>query len=224
MSHIIGYKNVSCSEPKCAIDGTQVASCNRVFVPRSKDCRGGWKVRTQIGKGDYGVVYQVCDESDNCEFVYKYIVGDSKTLHNEVMIQNEAAEAGLAPSILQVVDGVGDGAIIMESMTVTMYDYLSNPAITEAEATQAMVAACQILSGFFDLGYVHVDPHLGNIMQSRDGAWLLIDFGQARPNDNEAAMKADIKKLFRSYNNLVVVAPHLPDMFSLEDEFLETIG
>ena len=111
----------------------------------------------------------------------------------------------------------------MESMEITLWDYLMNTDLTGGEVQAALSAACETLIRLHMMGCAHNDPHPGNFMRrASDGAWLLIDFGQAGPVSKKA-MIADVQKLFRTYRKLVMKVPTLPELQEMEEELLDVV-
>lgn len=188
--------------------------CLRVFVQKSvsgqpSECRGQWLIFHRMGEDSAnGIIYNVCDSNNNCQYVFKHIAlrssNSNKKIYNEVDIQNTAAISGIAPNIAQVIEGPDDISIIMEGLQITMkralIETLIDPDISKEKKATYIIdtinAALELLHELHQLGVVHQDAHLDNFMW--DGIkWYLIDFGMAEYVKNIKAFNADFHHMMR---------------------------
>ena len=101
----------------------------------------------------------------------------------------------------------------LEGMKITDVDALDRAGLSRKEFTQR--GANFILRQVFDFGYFHADPHPGNMLVSKDGKIILLDFGLIGTLDDEmienlanlvtAVVKRDIERIAELFTKLDVM-------------------
>jgi thiamine kinase-like enzyme len=128
------------------------------------------------GKGVQGTVYGMCIKKD-CEYVvksWKYF-DKTKTL-NEMRISRDAGVINTGPRVIRCItiesealQGYGIGLIIMERMDFTLYDYLKSIRVFSHNLQHEIYSL--ILESSSQLGVVHGDLHMQNIMIRKSNAY-----------------------------------------------------
>lgn len=145
------------------------------------ECISKWKKDQLIGKGLYGRVYEACCD-ENCDYIMKVVefrdndeFGFNYSLENlkrEIEIQRELAHAGVAPIIYDAWKTKTHGFIIMEQLDETLEN-----KIDKMDYIDKVIDKVKIMH---QLGIIHGDLHLGNIMLTKHGEIRIIDFGSGR--------------------------------------------
>jgi len=178
-----------CNE-RCHIENRLDVKGGCKAIWSKEPCRGPWRQKHAIySMASTGVeVWNVCDAKGQCMYVYKLMRNvDESAVLREMSLQNMAAEAGLAPSIIEVTIADDEGIIIMEAMDITMSDAIESlledkdkdkDKVRQAIYNMALQAR-HLLDNLHTLGLYHGDAHSGNFMLNKAGEWQLIDFGQS---------------------------------------------
>ncbi len=132
-----------------------------------EDCQKNktFKKKKKLGEGKYGSAYQVCKVND-CKFAIKEQNADSEFKH-EVDALYALNSWKHSPKIHAAWTCNGKGYIIQD----LVYKCKKNPGYDELR---------KVIDQMRSKGWVHVDIHSGNIMCTKDGTLMLIDFGWAR--------------------------------------------
>ncbi|MCK4575472.1 AarF/ABC1/UbiB kinase family protein, partial [candidate division WOR-3 bacterium] len=101
----------------------------------------------------------------------------------------------------------------LEGMKITNVEALDRAGLSRKEFTEK--GANFILRQVFDFGYFHADPHPGNMLVSKDGKIILLDFGLIGSLDDEmvenlanlvtAVVKRDIERITELFVKLGVM-------------------
>jgi hypothetical protein len=134
----------------------------------------GWKIERKLGNGVQGTAYKTCYYQD-CNYVFKvFRFRENNTeIYNE-FISEVAALKELNEKVPKCVPKMygswacdGQGVIAMELMT---YDL-------EKVKKLSYKTVQDLLKQLYNVGWLHVDTHRGNVMFRKDGSPVLIDFG-----------------------------------------------
>lgn len=164
--------------------------------------------KSQVGKGAYGKVFKTCCRKD-CAFVTKYINFNDKyspsDFYREVYCQQLAAQAGIAPLILESYVTKSNGVIIMEQLDgPRLYDVhrelmkIKDPIKRRQAAQKLAKDIGKLFQKLHKAGLYHGDAHDNNILRDRKGNWRIIDYGRAAELGHN--LKNDLKYLKNDYN------------------------
>jgi serine/threonine protein kinase len=153
----------------------------------------------QIGRGASGMVYETFCATGKAgkaqpAFVTKTVRFDKNNtremFHRELLLQGEAAKAGLAPKILDSWLTEKEGVIVMELVRgfrmidvhlATLRRVGDNKREMGQAARELARRVSRALFKLHRLGIVHMDSHIENVFfNSRTGEVQFIDFGRAQ--------------------------------------------
>lgn len=163
----------------------------------------------QIGRrGKDGETFLVLDEQGR-EWAMKtfQLRKSKKQIEMEIQLQTVAAEAGVAP---RVIDYSVDGRyIVMEKLDQTLFDYLLE---TKGELPKAIGTKFKQLFQKLDEGKVfHGDPNPLNFMRKKN-RWYLVDYGMSQ------RVQGDFARQFGTNPNQILMKQgletHLEKCFS----------
>jgi serine/threonine protein kinase len=186
-----------------------------------EDCGLDWEIKNIIGKGKQGITYLACCHSD-CTHVMKIEEISMRRelaredFKNEAELSIEFSDKGIGPKVIAEYIGKDVGIIIMEKLTMTLYELLQmwkdrGPNYFGGEALRILKKKyLDVVKKLHNLGYVHGDLHLNNVMirihkdslvgELRSGQYKLklIDFGMVRSTDDEEIVEEeeDFDRLF----------------------------
>lgn len=158
----------------------------------------------QIGQGTDATVYAVqiknrdTGEVEPTEFAYKKDYPLAGGLNNEFEIFKAIDGKGIAPSFRASVYDLDDASLPKIGIIIE----LIKTTETKKDDKEHARGAAQALKNLHDLGVVHEDHALGNVLVddgSTGGAIprkiLLIDFAKARKTDRQEEKDEDLKQL-----------------------------
>lgn len=118
----------------------------------------------------------------------------------------------------------------LEGIKITDVDALESAGLSRKEFTRK--GADFILRQIFDYGYFHADPHPGNMLVSKDGKIILLDYGLIGTLDEEtkenlaslllAVIKRDAEKTTKLFTKLGVMKEEV-DVKKVESDIREFI-
>lgn len=157
----------------------------------------GYKIKYEVGRGDYGIVYLIQKDNSTQQRILKISYLDDATkienFKKEVIMQRKLATLNLAPTIynpdtfLYSMGYNGVGIIVMEKINNTLAEVLSNKlSFVDLETIYDGIA--YLISELCLYGIVHGDFHPGN---------LGIDFvyDSSDPRSNYEGFYASIKMI-----------------------------
>jgi tRNA A-37 threonylcarbamoyl transferase component Bud32 len=211
-------KEITCREKdqRCSlaniVDDEQMA--DYVYYNQDKQCshyKKGDKMGTKSASGV--VYYTCCGEETECNHITKIVKfrdeNDKKKFHREIMFQQKATKAGLAPAIIKSYITSKQGIIVMEKLSNTLsniiHDYLERVEgivekleeskdadetelqktidghryVTKAQGYALGTTIGNLLVKLHQLGIYHNDAHMNNFMTDDNGKFYFIDFGEA---------------------------------------------
>jgi len=141
-------------------------------------------------KSSNSMVYQVFNENGVMnilkQIIYDYFITKERAIR-EIDIHVSAANAGLAPAILEVMYNDEGCSIIMDPLKDTMdriiFNIISNKGNID-EVHLLVSTAVELLGKLHELGISHNDAHTNNFMLDAKGKMFLIDFGLAKKDSN----------------------------------------
>lgn len=183
---------------------------NLVFV-NGDGCRHHRR-KSLIGRGAYGHVYRSCCRKV-CKYTTKYVAFTKKysksDFYREVMYQQIAAKAGLAPKIMESYVTDSRGVIVMENLTgPALFEVHNNnldiedPIEMRKSAHTIARQIGRLLGHLHKLGIWHGDAHDHNILQDSKGQWKLIDFGMA--GEFRGKVREDLAAIQEDHNTTLV--------------------
>ena len=178
-------------------------------TPLANGCQlNHYKIIRQLGKGGFGITYLVLDESLNKPIALKEYFPDvlsfrtSEQMHVSVLSTDKQADfaEGLRrfereammlsefkhPNIIQVLGlfKANNTAYFamdyIEGLSLDDYQKQKNRALTEQEIIKQCLPVLNGLKEVHNKGMLHLDIKPDNIIQTKYGQPLLIDFGGAR--------------------------------------------
>jgi tRNA A-37 threonylcarbamoyl transferase component Bud32 len=155
-----------------------------------KDKIDKYKKLEQIGnKGKEGITYLV-ETNDGLQYAMKTFkkTKSSDTLKKEAMLQQKAADFGLAPKVIDT-DTVSK-YIVMEKLDTHLLDYLNNQKGIFTQKQQKQII--QIFKGLDKSGVFHGDSNILNYMYKNNKLYI-IDFGFAKEIDSNLVAKLKTK-------------------------------
>lgn len=126
-------------------------------------CREKWFKKTKIGSGAFGNVYRVCRHK-NCNYVVK-IQKNDKFAKNELHAYLQLKHAKVTPKLFAAWTCNQKMYIVLEKL----YDCDT----FEPRKVQAA------LKKLYNHGWLHCDLHIGNVMCTKEGKVVMIDYGLA---------------------------------------------
>ena len=182
----------------------------------------------ELGTGLFGTVFVACLNTD-CNFVAKLQLSNNSIdfgmtrkarIAQELAVLSDSrlADQRLVPRMVGHVmcpllsgGGVGElSTIVMERVQgVTLAEFLRQPQTTEDMATGLLTALATALLEFQELGYVHSDLHLGNVMVLTDGSVRLIDMGFAHKATDVGSRQKDWATLYSGLQSTESLRPAL---------------
>jgi len=183
---------MACDDHECKIyDNDNISiPCESVVVPDSP-CQGPWFMKARTGENSSNsMVYQVFNEKGVMnilkQIIYDYFITKERAIR-EIDIHVSAANAGLAPAILEVMYNDEGCSIIMDPLKDTMdriiFNIISNKGNID-EVHLLVSTAVELLGKLHELGISHNDAHTNNFMLDAKGKMFLIDFGLAKKDSN----------------------------------------
>jgi hypothetical protein len=122
-------------------------------------CPTGWVEKEFIGEGSYSTIHKVCC-GDNCNFALKRNRPYEKiNLKKEATDLTKCANAGLCPKVHYS----SDDEFIMDKLDLPVYKLFSqyrDPAVNKS----IVKSIFDLLDQLHQIGFLHGDLHLGNIM------------------------------------------------------------
>jgi hypothetical protein len=122
-------------------------------------CPSGWIEKEHIGRGAFSDIWKACC-GDNCNFALKRnMLGGTTDLKTEAANQAKCANAGLCPKVYYS----SDTEFIMDKLDLPVYkllDQYKDPVVSELIVRSIF----DLLDQLHQIGLVHGDLHLGNIM------------------------------------------------------------
>lgn len=152
---------------------------NKLFFTNCQQCKILWKIKGDyINSGGDGEVFNVCDQSNNCNYIDK-VQDISIPFETEkqalLSLQNKSS---FVPKIFQIYTLDNKGHIIMEDLLPGQFSRDNK---------------LNILDELHTYGWYHLDAHSNNWMKRENGEIVLIDYGEAiNPNDVTDETIADI--------------------------------
>lgn len=175
-------------------------SCEQCMVDKIKctrnefdQCRGPWIIERNLKTGRYGSVdiivnpegiryimktEIIVDDIDDEDYEETETPMSDKDIMMEIHYHDMAAQAGLAPEIIQIITGPTSVHMIMEFMTTTLEEELSR--LTKKEQRTLIRQVEERIEELSRIKIVHGDLHAGNIMKDKNGIWKFIDFARAK--------------------------------------------
>ena len=159
------------------------------FNKLAEDCTRlfDWKLGKELGKGHYGVAYQVCKAKNDldCKYVLKRQKAD-KDFFEEVYALEDLQNTGVVPKLYAAWICNNDGFLVIELLETCNLD-------EESEYKQVKDA----LNKIKEKGWLHVDIHRGNVRCANDGKKvMLIDFGWAIKQGKKGYPEHPLSKQF----------------------------
>lgn len=153
------------------------------------DCKSEWKLKELLGRGIQGIIFSACCESE-CTHVMKIedvsIESRRKDFVHEAELNELFGINDIGPIIVSIYIGKYVGIMIMEKLTITLYNL--EQYILEVEDKEVAIRIVNIIKGKFltilsklhKLGYVHMDLHEQNIMLKIDMNNLIDNLSKGR--------------------------------------------
>jgi hypothetical protein len=186
-----------------------------LFVGLSKiysatdDCKFEWEIKSMVGKGVGGTAYSSCCNS-RCTHVMKVEEGMKFPKKREKFMEEARlsllfGEAGIGPDIISEYIGENIGIIIMEKLDITLIDIVNKYPNSLDKDTLDIIRQkyLTVMNKLHDLGYIHGDIHLGNVMlkirksnlmedlKSGNYKLRLIDFGNSIKLQNSLGVEIE---------------------------------
>jgi len=194
---------MACDDHECKIyDNDNISiPCESVVVPDSP-CQGPWFMKARTGENSSNsMVYQVFNEKGVMnilkQIVYDHFNTKARAI-KEIDIHVSAANAGLAPTILEIMYNKEGCSIIMTPLNDTMDRTIYNVILDKGDIKivhHLVDTAIKLLGELHKLGITHNDAHPNNFMLDRTGRMFLIDFGLAARDSNLSKYYDDCQKL-----------------------------
>jgi len=211
-------KEITCREKdqRCSlaniVDDEQMAEY--VYYNQDKQCSHYKKGDIMGTKSASGLVYYTCcGEDTKCNHITKIVKfrdeTDKQKFHREIMFQQKATKAGLAPAIIKSYITSKQGIIVMEKLSNTLSNIIRNYLervegivekieerkdvdetelqktidghryVTKSQGYALGTTIGNLLVKLHQLGIYHNDAHMNNFMSDDNGKFYFIDFGEA---------------------------------------------
>jgi hypothetical protein len=122
-------------------------------------CPTGWIVKEHIGSGAFSDIWKACC-GDNCNFALKRNqLGENVNLKKEAATLTKCANADLCPKVYYS----SDDEFIMDKLDLPvdeLFNQYKDPVVNEL----IVKSIFDLVDRLHQIGLVHGDPHLGNIM------------------------------------------------------------
>lgn len=187
---------------KSRLRGGTREDLNAYFVPIEVDCnRKKWhKLDVKKGQGIAGDVFVVCDDSKNCNYAMK-IQGNGNSFKREVTALARLQGVPGVPKLYDAWSCEGVGYIVIE-----LLEKCKSPLDKQMRDVEA------ILHNFRSMGYVHGDPHEGNVMCDKDGNVVLIDYGHTAffpTPESQTSLERTNKGKYANFDDMMVVEDYV---------------
>jgi serine/threonine protein kinase len=146
---------------------------------------GRYQIKSQLGAGAFGIVYQAYDEQLKRDVAIKVPKSNRNNIDPETYLEEARAVAALdAPGIVPVYD-VGrtqDGNWFVVSKMIDGCDldaHIKSGTIDQTEAARIAASIGESLHGAHKKGFAHRDIKPANILISKEGRVYVADFGLA---------------------------------------------
>jgi hypothetical protein len=154
---------------------------------------GRYRLLQEVGAGSYGSVYRAWDPELEREVAIKILhrqVADSE-LRDRLLHEGRALARVRDAHVVSVlgVESYGDRVgLCMEFVHGDTLEAVlrSHGSLNAREATLVGQDVCRALAAVHQAGFVHRDVKLRNVMRSRTGRIVLMDFGTGRDTEDEA--------------------------------------
>ena len=180
----------------------------------------GWYLKNglEIGHGSFGRTYQACREGNDC----KYVLKKGRVEPNELMLQQQAAAAGVSKLIRDrwrcekeknaYGDDIDVGVIVTDNLKETLREWsighmgnFESDARTDTLRRYALQAVRLIGKLHVDAKIAHRDMKDDNIMLDSKNKLFLIDFGIEGINTPKDFKTSELNNaLFESQNPLTI--------------------
>lgn len=144
-----------------------------------------YRIHSVIGEGGMSVVYKVYDELLHKYWALKQLKGHIRQTKDQLKAELELQKNLNHPSLVRIVD-----MIVENDTCYLVMDYIDGWSLEELlkrekffyeeEAVQYALDLCDVLSYLHQRGIVFRDLKPSNIMKTKEGKLMLIDFGIAR--------------------------------------------
>jgi len=138
------------------------------FLPIVEDCTQNkkWKKDKMLGSGKFGMVYVTC-KNDDCEYVIK-IQKETNDYYAEIESLLSLQHTKVVPIVFAAWTCENIGYFVIEKLYRCKYN---DSIMWEQVGKQLDIIR--------EAGYLHVDIHKNNVMCTKDGKVVIIDFGYA---------------------------------------------
>src|SRR6185369_1626407 len=144
---------------------------------------GRFEVIREVGRGGFGVVYEVKDRELSRSVAFKAVRRPASTADVRALAEAEAAARLAHPNIVHLYDvGTSDRGpyLIMELLHgETLAERLEKGPLAPREAVRVGVEIARGLAHAHAQGVVHRDLKPGNVFVCEDGQVKVLDFGMA---------------------------------------------
>jgi serine/threonine protein kinase len=161
---------------------------------------GEYQVRSEIGRGGMGVIYEVSKVGQEKSLALKAIT--SQQLDNESLLRFRREIDILAtlqhPNLAKIFDAGRDNAFyyyVMDHIDgFSLQQHLSlNGRMKPVEVAEILAVFGETLQYLHDHNIVHRDIKPSNVIRRRDGHYFLVDFGLAKCFvDTQLTLKSDV--------------------------------
>ena len=187
----------------------------------------GYEIKDEITKGGQGKIYNVCNTLNKCDYIAKsYVINNESSknqAYREIEIYNELKNKDYIPNIITVfkcfyniksrdINKQSEQNLIqskyplvyliMDKYDCTLDKYLSNPDIASEQKEKVIDEVLENLKDFHGSGYSHNDFKPNNIMVSKEGKPVIIDFGISK-NIKNLPDEKKIEGILYDYFNLL---------------------
>ncbi len=157
---------------------------------------GHYRIVEQIGRGGMGAVYRAEQESPRRDVALKVIrpgVLSSRSLRRfevEVEVLGRLQHAGIARILEAGTVGEGEDSQPFFAMELVdgkrLYEHIDTADLGLRARLELFLEICDAIQHAHEHGVIHRDLNPGNILVNTEGRAKVIDFGLARPTDNDS--------------------------------------
>lgn len=189
-----------------------------VNVILKKDGKYDFVVGKEVGAGGFGTTYNAIDKTNpSKKYVLKVI--DTSYMNqsfkkrfltefrNEIDIQNLASISGYTDEIELAYNMDDEYGFIMKKYKTTLYSFLKNIYEPFELKKNVLKQVKNAIIGISELGVLHGDLHLKNIMLDFNNKVKIIDFGESIIENPQKALKRNMEEFDISLEMNLITEP-----------------
>lgn len=183
-----------------------------IYEDNTNTCSKFWEILTNMRYGapsEFGKIYQACCKN-NCNYIAKIIpiseISSFEDIEKEISIQTFVYKS--SPDItIPIIQAYrcrdkNEVIIIMPRLYATFKERLMGD-ISNIEMLDILRRIYHVVKYLHDIGYVHDDLHVNNIMFEENDTIKLIDFGKSFYTTDQTELQRDFVRLGLSIDNIM---------------------